>query len=133
MFAAESSTGSGKSDRQVGESVAAGRGELWLWWTWPRNFATECGALIVEGQSPDSGDRRLCKIDCAKAAGGGRSARKSHSGRVAVGGLHEFRSRRSDKCLSSTVPVKKYCRNCGKGPRRCVDLIGGCENSCSKR
>ena len=38
----------------------------------------------------DSGDRRLCKIDRAKAAGGGRGARKSHSGRVAVGGLYEF-------------------------------------------
>src|SRR6266550_406966 len=50
-------------------------------------------------------DRRRSIGQCG--GGGGRGARKSHSGRVAIGGLHEFRSRRSDKCPSSTVSLEK--------------------------
>src|SRR5207245_6564948 len=117
IVAADFSAGTAKCDRQIDESGNAGRRDLWLSRTCPRNFATDHRGEIVEEQGADSGDRRLCKIDRAKAAGGGRSARKSHSGRVAGGGLHGFRSRRSDKCLSSTVPVEKYCRNFGKGAK----------------
>ena len=62
----------------------------------------------MEGSGANSGDRRLREIDCAQAAGGGDGARESHSGRVALGGLHEFKSRDSGEYLNlAAVPVEK--------------------------
>src|SRR4029077_15794065 len=90
IVAADFSAGTAKCDRQIDESGNGSRRDLWLSRTCPRDFATDHDGEIVEGQGPDSGDRRLREIDCAKAAGGGRGARKSHSRRVAVGGLYEF-------------------------------------------
>src|SRR4029077_10477270 len=107
IVAADFSAGTAKCDRQIDEPGNAGRRDLWLSRTCSRNFATHHSGEIVEEQGAGSGDRRLCKIDRAQAAGGGQGARKSHPGRVAVGRLHEFGSCRSDKCLSATVLAGK--------------------------
>ena len=62
----------------------------------------------MEGSGANSGDRRLREVDRAQTAGGGEGARESHSGRAAVGGLHEFKSRDSDDYLKlAAEPVEK--------------------------